>query len=153
KPGSYPRGLAQVCNFGELSATQLDAVMAATEVGAVWGIGRKTSARLRDGGICSVLDVVRADPVALRQQFNVVLERTVRELQGERCLGLDELPDANQQIMCSRTFGEPVTSLATLTESVSQFASRVAERLRSQRSVAGAVQVFLSTSPFRTQDR
>jgi DNA polymerase V len=36
---------------------------------------------------------------------------------------------------------------------VSQFASRVALKLRSQHSVAGAVQVFLSTSPFRKQDR
>jgi DNA polymerase V len=44
-------------------------------------------------------------------------------------------------------------SLAALTESVNGFASRVAEKLRSQRSVAGALQVFLSTSPFRQQDR
>jgi DNA polymerase V len=55
--------------------------------------------------------------------------------------------------MCSRSFGEPVTSLDSLIESVSGFASRVAHKLRSQRSVAGAVQVFLSTSPFRQQDR
>ena len=153
KPGSYPSQLARVCNFGELSAAQLEAVMRATDVGAVWGIGRKTSARLHDGGMHSVLDVMRADPVVLCRQFNVVLERTVRELRGEPCLGVDEAPDANQQIMCSRSFGEPVMSLASLTESVNGFASRVALKLRSQRSVAGAVQVFLSTSPFRRQDR
>ena len=153
KPGSYPSALAQVCNFDRLSAAQLEAVMAATEVGAVWGIGRKTSAKLLDRGIRTVLDVLRADAVALRRPFSVMLERTRRELRGEPCLGLDELPESNQQIMCSRTFGEPVTSLAVLTESVSQFAARVAEKLRAQRSVAGALQVFLSTSPFRTQDR
>ena len=153
KPGSYPRELAQVCNFAELSAAQLEAVMRATEVGAVWGIGRKTSARLQEGGVHTVLDVMRADPVALRRQFSVVLERTLRELRGEPCLGVDDAPDANQQIMCSRSFGEPVMSLATLTESVSGFASRAAQKLRSQRSVAGALQVFLSTSPFRKQDR
>ena len=153
KPGSYPRDLAQVCNFAELSPARLEAVLRATEVGAVWGIGRKTSARLRDGGVRSVHDVMQADPVLLRQQFSVVLERTLRELRGEPCFGVDEAPEANQQIMCSRSFGEPVTSLASLTESVSGFTSRVAQKLRSQRSVAGAVQVFLSTSPFRQQDR
>jgi DNA polymerase V len=63
------------------------------------------------------------------------------------------MPDANQQIMCSRSFGEPVTSLAGLIEAVNGFTSRVAQKLRGQRSVAGAVQVFLSTSPFRKQDR
>lgn len=153
KPGSYPGELAQVCNFAELSAARLEAVMRATEVGAVWGIGRKTSARLQDGGVRSVFDVMHADPVALRQQFSVVLERTVRELRGEPCLGVDDAPEANQQIMCSRSFGEPVMSLASLTESVNGFVARVAQKLRSQRSVAGAVQVFLSTSPFRKQDR
>jgi DNA polymerase V len=153
KPGSYPRELAQVCNFAELPAARLEAVMRATEVGAVWGIGRKTSARLQEGGVRSVHDVLHADPVVLRRQFSVVLERTLRELRGEPCLGVDDAPGANQQIMCSRSFGEPVTSLASLVESVSGFASRVAQKLRSQRSVAGAVQVFLSTSPFRKQER
>jgi DNA polymerase V len=153
KPGSYPPELAQVCNLGELSASRLEAVLRATDIGAVWGIGRKTSARLQAGGVRSVHDVLLADPVALRQQFSVVLERTVRELRGEPCFGMDDAPDANQQIMCSRSFGEPVMSLASLTESVNGFASRVAEKLRHQRSVAGALQVFLSTSPFRQQDR
>lgn len=153
KPGSYPPQLAQVCHFGELSSEQLDRVMQATDVGAVWGIGRKTAARLHAAGIHSVLDVLRADTVALRRQFNVVLEHTVLELHGKPCIGVDDAPVANQQIMCSRTFGEPVTSLATLGESVSQFASRVAEKLRGQHSVAGAVQVFLSTSPYRQRDQ
>ena len=153
KPGSYPRELAQVCNFAELSPARLEAVMRATDVGAVWGIGRKTRARLLEGGLRSVFDVMRADPVALRRQFSVVLERTLRELRGEPCLGVDEAPDANQSIMCSRSFGEPVLGLASLVESVNGFAARVAEKLRSQRSVAGALQVFLSTSPFRRQDR
>jgi DNA polymerase V len=153
KPGSYPRELAQVCNFAELSPAQLEAVLRATDVGAVWGIGRKTSARLHEGGMHSVLDAMHADPVLLRRQFSVVLERTLRELRGQACLGVDDMPAANRQIMCSRSFGEPVTSVASLVESVSGFASRVAQKLRTQASVAGAVQVFLSTSPYRTQDR
>ena len=65
KPGSYPGELAQVCNFAELSADELAAVMRATEVGEVWGIGRKTSARLNEGGIRTVLDLVCADAAAL----------------------------------------------------------------------------------------
>ena len=54
--------------------------------------------------------------------------------------------------MCSRSFGEPVTELPALTEIVSQFASRVAEKARGQQSVAGAVQVFITTSPYRQRD-
>ena len=153
KPGTYPGHLAQVCNFGTMSRRELDQVMQATEVGDVWGVGRKISARLNAGSIRTVLDLVNADVATLRKQFSVVLEKTVLELRGTSCLDVDDAPAANQQIMCSRSFGEPVTDLPGLIEVVSQFASRVAEKARHQHSVAGAVHVFITTSPFRKNDR
>ena len=55
--------------------------------------------------------------------------------------------------MCSRSFGSSVTELADLIESVSDFASRVARRLRAQHGVCNAVHVFIMTSPYRKQDR
>ena len=100
-----------------------------------------------------MLDLVNADVTALRKQFSVVLEKTVLELRGTSCLHVDDAPAANQQIMCSRSFGAPMTELSGLTEVVSQFASRVAEKVRHQQSVAGAVHVFITTSPFRKNDR
>jgi DNA polymerase V len=153
KPGTYPAAMAQVCDFGEMSRRELDQVMHLTDVGNVWGVGRKISARLNEGGIRTVLDLVHADVPALRKKFSVVLEKTVLELRGTSCLDVDDAPAASQQIMCSRSFGAPVTERAALREVVSQFASRVAEKVRHQHSVAGAVHVFITTSPFRTNDR
>jgi DNA polymerase V len=153
KLGSYPRELAQVCHFGRMAAHDLEEVMRRTDVGAVWGVGRKTTGRLKEGGIHTVLDLVRADAASLRRKFSVLLEKTVVELRGTRCLDVDDAPAPNQQIMCSRSFGEPVTELADLGEVVSQFASRVAEKLRQQQSDAAAVHVFIATSPFRQRDR
>jgi DNA polymerase V len=89
----------------------------------------------------------------LRRQFSVVLEKTVLELRGTSCLDGDDAPAANEQIMCSRSFGNAVTELPELIEVVSQFASRVAEKARHQQSVARAVHVFIATSPFRKHDR
>lgn len=151
--GAYARQLAQVCDFGRMTPGELDQVMQATEVGDVWGIGRKISARLNEGGIHTVLELVRSDVATLRKQFSVVLEKTVQELRGTSCLDVDDAPAANKQILCSRSFGAAVTELPALTEIVSQFASRVAEKARHQRSVADAVQVFIRTSPFRKNDR
>jgi DNA polymerase V len=161
KPGSYAPGLArelvprvaQVCDFGRLAPAELEALMQSTEVGEVWGIGRKTSARLNEGGIRTVLDLVRADVATLRRQFSVVVEKTIRELRGTPCLEVNDAPEANQQIMCSRSFGSAVTELPDLVEVVSQFTSQVARRLREQGSVAGAVLVFITTSPYRKNDR
>lgn len=153
KPGSYDARFAQVCHLGEVSQEALQRVFGATEVGNVWGVGRRMTARLNEGGIHTVLDLVNADVATLRKQFSVVLEKTVLELRGTPCLDVDHEPAAQQQMMCSRSFGSPVTELGGLIEVVSQFATRVAEKARQHGAAAGAVHVFVTTSPFRKNDR
>jgi DNA polymerase V len=157
KPGHYPqelsRRLAQVCNTAELTAQELETLMAATDVSDVWGVGRKIAAQLNAGGVHTVLDLVRADVATLRRQFSVVFEKTVLELRGTPCMGVEEAPAAKQQILVSRSFGKAVTHIDGIVEAVSEFASRASEKLRLQGSVAGAIQVFIRTSPFRENDR
>ena len=153
KPGRYDARHAQVCHLGAADRAARDAVFAASEVGDVWGIGRRMSARLNAGGIHTVQDLLRADIATLRAQFSVVLEKTVLELRGTPCLDVDHAPAVQQQMMCSRSFGAPVTTLAEMVEVVSQFATRVAEKARQQQAAAGAVHVFITTSPHRRHDR
>jgi len=152
KPGTYPTRLAQVCDFGILGPEELDDVMRRTDVGDIWGIGRKTAPKLHDAGIRTVLDLKRADAATLGRQLGVVMQKTVRELQGTRCLEVDDDSPAQQQIMCSRSFGNPVTELPELIEVVSGFATRVGRRLREQQGACNAVHVFITTSPYRKMD-
>lgn len=153
KPGSYPEDLAQVCNLATLPAQDLDDVLRATPVGEVWGIGRRIAAQLAEGHIVTVLDLVRMDPATVRRRWSVVLERTVRELQGMPCIQLDDQPAPKKQIACTRSFATPLTELPPLIEAVSAFTSRAAEKLRSQAGLASALLVFAHTSPFREGPR
>lgn len=153
KPGSYPPELAHVCNLEALPASDRDAVMAATDAGDVWGIGRRIAEQLRAEGVQTVLDVARMDPAMVRRRWNVVLERTVRELQGCTCLHLDDAPAPRKEIACTRSFGHPVRELRGLVEAVTDFASRAAEKLRAQAHHACRVLVFIHTSPFRRSER
>lgn len=152
KPGSYPKELAHVCHLGAMTQPELEAVMAATEVGDVWGVGRRIGAQLVDAGVRTVLDLVRLDPMTVRRRFSVVLEKTVRELQGTPCIELDDEPPPKQQIMVSRSFGRPVTRGYDLATAITEFTSRAAEKLRAQSGAAGAIVVFIRTSPFRADD-
>ena len=149
RPGSYPAELAQVCNLAALSAQDLDDVMHATPVGEVWGVGRRIGAQLAEAGIRNVLDLAHMDPATVRQRWSVVLERTVRELKGIPCIDLNDAPAPKREIACTRSFGHAVTELAPLVEAVSEFASRAAEKLRKQGSLASQLLVFAHTSPFR----
>lgn len=149
KPGAYPAKLAQVCNLAQLSRNELDAVLESTDVGEVWGVGRKIAAQLKDAGTETVLDLARLDPAMVRRRWSVVLERTVRELQGMPCIGLEEQPPAKKEIACTRSFGQPIRDLQALEQAVSTFASMAAQKLRRQASHTAHVLVFIHTSPYR----
>ncbi len=149
KPGIYPAQLAQVCNLAGLTPTERDAVFAATAVNEVWGIGRRIAAQLNEGGINTVLDLVHLDPATVRSRWSVVLERTLRELQGTQCVDLEHEPAPKKEIASTRSFGRPITELVDLTEAVTEFASRAAVKLRKQASLANQVMCFIRTSPFR----
>lgn len=149
KPGSYPGHLAQVCNLASLSPAELESVLADTEVNEVWGIGPRITKQLKAGGVNTVLDLVRLDAAMVRSRWSVMLERTVRELQGTPCIGFEDAPAPKQQIACTRSFGHPVTELHQLNEAVTEFASRASEKLRKQGGLAGETLVFIRTSPFR----
>jgi DNA polymerase V len=153
KPGSYPAQLGKVCNLVAMTDRQRDWLYRRTDVSEVWGVGRKIGEQLKAGGIHTVLDLKRLDPGTVKRAWSVVLERTVRELNGFACLDLEDQPEPKQEIACTRSFGEKVTELAELNEAVTTFASRAAQKLRGQGSLAGAMLVFIRTSPFRQQDR
>ncbi len=114
----------------------------------VWGVGRRLSKQLNAMGIVSALDLARSNPAFIRRNFSVVLERTVRELKGESCIALEEAPPAKQQIVCSRSFGERVTTLEGLRQAICKHAERAAEKLRQEGQYCRHVSAFIKTSPF-----
>ncbi|NDD12105.1 MAG: Y-family DNA polymerase [Betaproteobacteria bacterium] len=149
KPGSYPDHWAQVCHLGAVSPKELALAMSTTEVREVWGVGPRIARQLAEAGVHTVQDLQQLDPASVRRRWSVMLERTVRELQGVSCISLDDAPPPKQQIACTRSFGQPVLALWELEEAVTTFASRAAEKLRQQHSCAAQVLCFIRTSPFR----
>lgn len=113
----------------------------------VWGIGSRLGRRLNSLKIYSAYELASADPKYLRGQFGVNIERTIAELNGVSAIPLEEQPPAKQQIYCTRSFGDKLTTLAPLLEAVSGYASRAAEKLRAQQHFSTAIQVFINTSP------
>ena len=140
---------AGVCDYTALPATQRLALLQATPVGEVWGVGRGLTEKLAELGIHSVADLQAADPAWLGGRFSVVLARTVEELRGVSCLQLEDVAPPKQQIMTSRSFGVPVTELAELREAMTAYTTRAAEKLRAEGQLAGEIQVFIRTSPFK----
>ena len=140
-----------VCNLLEVSAERQAGYLAELGVEDVWGIGRRWAARLQQQGLTTVAQLMRADVPTLQRQFNVVLAKTVMELNGISCLPLEEAPPPRQQIIASRSFGLPVSTLAMLSEAVASHTARAAAKLRKEGLQAGLIQVFIATNPFKPE--
>ncbi|ELK6101894.1 MULTISPECIES: Y-family DNA polymerase [Citrobacter] len=123
-------------------------LMAALPVEDVWGVGRRISKKLEAMGIKTVLDLADTDIRFIRKHFNVVLERTVRELRGEPCLELEEFAPVKQEIVCSRSFGERITDYDAMRQAICSYASRAAEKLRGEHQYCRFISTFVKTSPF-----
>ncbi|HED3078816.1 Y-family DNA polymerase [Citrobacter amalonaticus] len=123
-------------------------LMAALPVDETWGVGRRITKKLDAMGIKTVLDLADTDIRFIRKHFNVVLERTVRELRGEPCLELEEFAPVKQEIVCSRSFGERVTDYDAMRQAICSYASRAAEKLRGEHQYCRFISAFVKTSPF-----
>ncbi|HOY88057.1 MAG: Y-family DNA polymerase [Methylotenera sp.] len=141
-----------VCNLNQMQHREVNRIMQEIDVGEIWGIGRKLATRLHQLSIHTVYDLKYANAAALRKQFSVMMQKTISELNGTVCLELEEIAPAKQQIISSRSFGQPVYDYESLAESITLYMSRAAEKLRNQQSFAGAVYVFIHTSPFRENE-
>lgn len=135
-----------VFDFDLLSSEDLDRVLQKFPVGYVWGIGRKLTAKLLDVGITTALELKNSSPDEMQKRFSVIVKRTILELRGQSCLSLDDVAEPRQQIVCSRSFGRHIDHLNELEEAVASYASRAAEKLRSDGSLASVVQVFIRTN-------
>jgi DNA polymerase V len=122
-------------------------LMALVPVEDVWGVGRRISKKLNLMGIENALQLADSSAWMIRKNFNVVLERIIRELRGEPCLELEGVAPTKQQIVCSRSFGTRITSRTDMRQAVCAYAERAAEKLRQEKQYCRQVSVFIRTSP------
>ena len=119
----------------------------------IWGIGRKLTAKLENIDIKTAYDLSQVDSRLIGDNFNVVLERTVRELKGQSCITLHDFMEPKKQIMVSRSFGRSIRSKSILSEAISFHASRAAEKLRHEKQKCRLITAFIRSNRFNTRVR
>ena len=135
-----------------LESQRRENLLKITPVEDIWGVGRRLSQKLKQLGIKTAWDLSRLEPEHARQQFSVVLERTIRELNGESCLELDSI-QSKKQIISSRTFGRHITTLREMEQAISEYTVLAATKLRQQNQQAKHVSVFIQTHRFNAADK
>ena len=118
-------------------------------VGDIWGVGRKTTDKLKALGVHTAADLRDLPIRQARAVGTVVLERIVLELQGEACLAVEDVEPQRKGMAVTRSAGTPMTDFDTLFQAITAHASRGAEKLRQHGLVAGTLTVFFHTNKHR----
>ena len=129
---------------------RLLSVMPASDV---WGVGNATTKRLAEIGIHTALELAQLGETKAKTAFNIVLARTVAELNGESVLPWEIDTAINQQIIASRSLGRKITDPDTLFASVAYHVGRGARKLISQSAAASSITVSIRTNAFSTSDK
>ncbi len=141
---AYPKTGGTVDLSNPVRQQRLLQLLPASEV---WGVGRRLYRRLQAFNIHTAWQLACCNTSWIRKEFSVTLERTVRELQGQSCLELEDQPPPRQQILCSRSFAKRITEYPPMHAAICQYTARAAEKLREQDATARVVSIFIRTSP------
>lgn len=119
-------------------------------VSEIWGIGRRLSRRLYAHGIRSAFELKNCSDFWLKKELSVTGLRIALELRGIPSLECLEIAPKRKSIICTRSFGCPVSSLSELKEALSTFTAHAACKLRKERLKAHHLLVFISSSRFES---
>ena len=118
----------------------------------VWGIGRRTTAKLKLMGINTAYDYTTLSESRVRSLFNITGLRTWKELQGIPCIAFEDGFEAKQSICVSRSFSSEIYDVKELQEQIANFSASMAEKLRKQCSVVSEIVVFAYTNRFKENE-
>lgn len=118
-----------------------------TNLRDVWGIGRKSAAKLEQMGLHTAWQFARSGQKQIRKLMGVAGEETWRELNGESVLGLT-MPTQRKSIQSTRSFNRPLLTTRELHTALADFCAQVAEKLRKENACARTVGIFFATDRF-----
>lgn len=147
KAAKYSGGIFIIKN-----KNQLDALIRNTPIEKVWGIGRQYEKLLKQNQVKTAFDFTRLDDNWLRTKMKVIGLRIKKELLAESCIRIELMLPPKKAIATTRAFGKKTSELVYITEAVSTYAVRCAEKLRKQNSVANLLTVFIHTDPFNPNE-
>jgi DNA polymerase V len=130
-------------------SSKTENILKETNIEDVWGIGYRSSLKLKANNIFNAWQLKETDNRFVRRLLTVVGARIALELRGVKCLPFEQSSIKKHTITCSRSFGQTVTEHSQIKEAVLYFLTRACEKMRKNNLAAHAVTVFIGTDRFR----
>jgi DNA polymerase V len=132
--------------FYAASETLINEMLDFTEVENIWGIGRRYALLLRRNNIKNAKDFINLPPDWIRANLSVVGLRLWNELRGIPSIEWEFEPKTKKNICTSRSFGSLTNDFSIVKEAISNHAATCALKLRNEKTVCKAINVFIQTN-------
>lgn len=123
--------------------------LALTPIREVWGIGRRMARRLISDKVTTALQLADWPQETVEHVFNITGKKTWLELNGVPCMDFEPDESPQKQMLCSRSFSQPLTTFSELAGVISSFANIVGRKLRERSLCANSISVFIQSDRFR----
>lgn len=125
-----------------------DSLLKTFPVKDVWGVGEKYAGFFNRNKIYTAYDLKTADENRIKEHLGVMGQRLVLELRGTVCYPINVNPENKKEICTTRSFGNSVESYAELEQATTSYVTKVAEKLRKQKSYAQSLLIFIMTNKY-----
>lgn len=139
-----------VLSIADWSEGQIDVLLERVSVADIWGIGPRKALMLSAHSVFTARQFKATRTSWVRKHLHVTGVRTQYELKGIAAIPLEITPKPKKQLACALNFGRSIQLLEELAEAVATYVATVAQRLRSQHSLAASLTVFIQTGRFQT---
>ena len=131
----------------------IDEALNKTEIDEVWGIGKRMSKFLRNHNVYTAKQFAHLNRNWVKKNLGLFGEKTQLELQGISCLDVDLTSTSKKSCCVSRSFSRPIEKVEELKESIANYGSRVAEKIREESLIAQSMSVFVLTNHFNKREK
>lgn len=138
----------------DITHKNLEQVLTLVEVSDIWGIGRRYAQKLYRNGIYNAWQLSQAKDSWVQKQLTINGLRTVMELRGIPCSGIEKEIPPKKSIVSSRTFGSPISTKHDMKEALASYLANAIGKLRKQNSATRMVYLYTrEKTHFQTQSR
>ncbi|MGQ9819914.1 MAG: Y-family DNA polymerase [Candidatus Kapaibacteriales bacterium] len=134
------------------SQDEIDNALKSFDIEDLWGIGKSYSKFLKKHNIFYAYELAKANDNWVKKHLTIVGLRIVEELRGIKCIDVEVQPLPKKSIGSAKSFGEPQTEFFPIYNALSTYIDECTRKLRSQRSLANILGVYLQTNPFRADE-
>jgi DNA polymerase V len=135
-----------VMNFVDMTPTELAEQLSLTDIGDIWGVGRKLAPKLKAEGVYTALHLARMRPQRAQQLLGIHGRQMIAELNGECCHPLQQLGKVRQTVMHGRMFGEDTSNFAVVESAIASLTAKAAFRLRREGLLTRRAALYLDTN-------